>query len=155
MRTLTAIAGLALVAACGTGTAAAPAPTTTPTPAAATASPTPTRDPACALDEMRAFLASVDRYHARGAFKVNPDARLKTEDVERWFFQIGAIERAADLKVYKTVNGLRDTVNGWLLAEPGSFSQRIRGTTIGIAAHTLALECGVHNDYAFSRLDGS
>lgn len=151
MRTLIAIAALALTTACGTSTAAAPAPSTTPTPAAATASPTPTRDPACELDEMRAFLESVDRYHAQGALKIRPKTPLKTEDVQRWSFQVAAIERAADLQLYKTAAGLRETISGWLLAEPGSFVQRAGGVTIGISAGSLALECGVGDDYAFSR----
>jgi len=140
----------ALMTGCGTTTpAAAPSPTiATPSP-----TPTPTTDPACDSDDLRAFLRDIDDYTTRGAFEVKPETKLATRDVYRWRFALSSIENAAELQLYKAAKSVGDAVADWTRQDPGSLAQRINALTIQITAKTLAIECRVSDEYAFSRIE--
>ncbi|MFE3452349.1 hypothetical protein ACFXJ8_25845 [Nonomuraea sp. NPDC059194] len=120
--------------------------------AVASATPKPSTDPACAMKELRLFLTEIDDYADRGAFEVGSKTRIKEGDVFGWGLALSAIEREADLKLYKVVKDANDSVKDWLSQQPGSFAQRVNAMTIHITASTLALTCRVHQQYAFTRV---
>lgn len=139
----------ALAAGCSSTNVAAPPSAATSSPP----SPTPTADPVCSSSELRAFLSEIDRYTARGAFEVEPRVKLARGDVSKWSLALGSIEHDAELKAYKATKDASDAVQEWLGQDPGSLAQKIDGMSIQTTAKTLALECGVSDDYAFSRIE--
>ncbi|MEV6865427.1 hypothetical protein AB0M44_31025 [Streptosporangium subroseum] len=141
---------IALTAGCSeptTATALAPI-TATSSPAS---TPSPTADPACATEQLQAFLADIELYTNRGAFEDKPKVQLRLTDVYKWKFQLGMAEGLADFQVYKTILSAKEAVESWLGEEADSSVRPIIRLTIHITAQTLATQCGVAEDYAFSR----
>lgn len=143
---------VAFVAACG-GITATTAPSPTVAAPSPTPTPSPTTDPACDSDNLRAVLRDIDDYTTRGAFEVKPKTPLEARDVYRWRFGLNSVENAAELQLYKAAKSAGDAVADWTRQDPGSLAQRINALTIQLAAKTLAIECRVHDEYAFSRIE--
>jgi hypothetical protein len=150
-----AAAAAAVLFATGCGSTPAPAaapstPSSSPAAAPSSAQPSPDVDPACALPELDKYLSEVDAYSKRGVFEVGASGRLNPDKVLGWRLALGAVESAAELKVYKAAVAAKETLESWSEAT-GSETQQVYTLTIQITASTLAYTCKVHQKYEFTR----
>ncbi|WP_147944528.1 hypothetical protein [Microbispora sp. CSR-4] len=156
-RALVLAALTAALTACSTTPTTAAAPADSPAPAIATsttvASPTPTVDPACASEDLDTYFREIDAYTRRGAFDVEPKARLSWGRVAGWRLALGKVESDAELDLYKAAKSADEAVDDWLGADPGSLAQTITAMSIQMTAKSLAITCRVHNNYEFSKID--